>query len=62
MRKHTKEELDILAKLLTSEGRNFGKRIENYTKSERKYLEKKCRFYNLESLKKITEDFVVKKK
>lgn len=51
MDKHAKSELGNLAERLTKEKIKFNPFIKNYSKSEKKYLENKCRFFNTESIK-----------
>lgn len=55
MKKHTKEELELFAERLAAGKINLNNCINNFTRDERKYLEKKCKFYNLQSVGKPKE-------
>lgn len=50
MKKHTIEELKFFAKRLADGEINLNNCIKDFTQDERKYLEKKCKFYNLQSV------------
>lgn len=52
MKKHTKEELELFAKRLAAGEINLKNCINDFTKDERKYLERRCKFYNLQRVGK----------
>jgi hypothetical protein len=56
MQKHTREELRLFAERLAAGKINLKQQINNFTKDERKYLEKKCKFYNIQTVGKPKEE------
>jgi len=55
MKKHTKEELELFAERLAAGKINLKNCIKDFTQDERKYLERKCKFYNLQRVGKQKE-------
>ena len=55
MKKHTKEELELFAERLAAGKINLNNYINTFTLDERKYLEKKCKLLNLQSVSKPKE-------
>lgn len=53
MRKHTREELKLFVEELTMGKINLKERIKYFSKDERKYIEKKCKYYNLQDVNKL---------